>query len=101
MVSVDHNDPIDVVDRQLWRDAQDMLLRHVQRDTDGHCDYCGRHWPCTSRRVGERAEVAAFQQWNEAWTVRNDLLSLRAASTWQSYGAHAARLVDRNRGVFG
>jgi hypothetical protein len=77
LVSADHHDPIGVVDRQLWREAQDMLSRHVQRDSDGHCGCCGRTWPCTARRVGERAEVAAFQ-WNEAWTVRNDMLSMRA-----------------------
>lgn len=100
MVSVDHNDPVDVVDRQLWRDAQDMLLRHVLGDTGESCDYCGRTWPCTSRRVGERAEVAAFRQWNEVWTVRNDLLSLRAASSWQGRNTLALRTLERNPGLF-
>lgn len=83
MVSVDQNDPIDVVDRQLWRDARDMLRRHVAVAEGGDCDCCGRPWPCTSRRAGERAETAAFLPFDEAWTVRVDLQTLRAANSWR------------------
>jgi hypothetical protein len=99
LVSVDHNDPINVVDRQLWRDAQDMLLRHVPAAAGERCDYCGRPWPCTSRRVGERAEVAAFKPWNEAWTIRNDLVSLRGDMNTRTGGAAAPHPPVRNRGA--
>jgi hypothetical protein len=97
---VDQNDPIDVVDRQLWRDAQDMLVRHVRCESEELCQYCGRSWPCTSRRVGERAEVAAFMPWNEAWTVRNDLRSLRGVPGLPGRNVLPPRSLDRNRGLF-
>lgn len=98
MVSADHQDPIDVVDRQLWRDAQDVLHLHVAAGTGDRCDGCGRTWPCVARKVGRRAELAAFQPWNEVWTVRHDLRSLRAGAAWHGDG-RSRRLFEHN-GVF-
>jgi hypothetical protein len=47
-----------VVDRQLWRNAQAILRRHVIR-RDGTCRWCGHRAPCSPRRLAERAEVVA------------------------------------------
>jgi hypothetical protein len=80
-----------VVDRLLWDDAQDMLTRHTALTGRGHCDNCGRTWPCPPRRLAERAQNAAFGSWNEAWTARHDLHSLRAVPGWR---------VTRNTGSF-
>lgn len=87
MVSVDQDYPTDVVDRQLWRDARDIVRRHVVTAAGEECECCGRPWPCATRRLGERAEMAASQPWDEAWTMRHDLRSLRATAEWRP-GAH-------------
>jgi hypothetical protein len=68
--------PADVVDRLLWRDAQEVMTRH-EPDGEGHCHWCGRSWPCTPRRCAERADVASRAPWTDAWTARHDLYSLR------------------------
>lgn|GEM_PF-4693408 len=83
MVSDDTEEPADVVDRLLWRDAQLILGRHVEPDHEGRCVWCGRSWPCPPRRLAERAEVAARRPWNEAWTARHDLYSLHTAPNLQ------------------
>lgn len=83
MVSTDQTEPADVVDRLLWRDAQLILGRHTEPDTDGLCLWCGRSWPCAPRRLAERAEVASRRPWNEAWTARHDLYSLRTLPSWR------------------
>jgi hypothetical protein len=69
--------PSEVVDRQLFREAQDLLTWHTA-DGHGACRGCGGPWPCTCRRLAERAEGAAFGSWNKAWTARHDLNSVRA-----------------------
>ena len=70
--------PSDVVDRLLWRDAQEMLGRHTEPDPDGTCVWCGWRWPCAPRRIGERAAAASRRPWRVAWTLRHDLNSIRA-----------------------
>jgi hypothetical protein len=77
LVSVDRQDQTGVVDRQLLRDAQIILAQHVATEGGDGCSWCDRPWPCVARRAGERAEIAAFKPWNEVWTVRHDLRSLR------------------------
>src|SRR4051794_41822869 len=76
MVIADHA-PADIVDRLLWRDAQQMLGRHAGAGHDGNCVWCGWRWPCAPRRIAERADAASRRPWREAWTVRHDLNSLR------------------------
>jgi hypothetical protein len=83
VVSTDQSDPTDIVDRLLWRDAQDILSRHTEADVDGHCMWCGREWPCQPRRLAENADAAARRPWNEAWTARHDLYSLRSTPGWR------------------
>src|SRR5439155_10840796 len=101
LVSVDHAEPADVVDRLLWRDAQHMLGRHTEPDGCGQCVWCGRSWPCAPRRLAERAEKAAFKPWNEVWTARHDLHSVRATPSWRAgLDGGPARHTKRNRGVF-
>ena len=83
MVTVDRTElhraePPDIVDRLLWRDAQQMLGRHVEPDQQGQCVWCGWRWPCAPRRLAERAEAASRRPWREAWTLRHDLNSIRA-----------------------
>ncbi|HET6529516.1 MAG TPA: hypothetical protein VFH03_02685 [Actinoplanes sp.] len=80
MVGTDQTElqPGDVVDRLLWQDAQRMLRRHTGPGPDGECVWCGWRWPCASRRVAERAEVASRRPWRVAWTLRHDLNSIRA-----------------------
>ncbi len=78
MVTVDHTEPADIVDRLLWQDAQMMLGRHTKPDHDGRCVQCGWQWPCAPRRLAERADAASRRPWREAWTIRHDLHSLRA-----------------------
>ncbi|GIF43359.1 hypothetical protein [Actinoplanes xinjiangensis] len=77
MVDVDEAAPGDIVDRLLWRDAQHMLERHVVA-RDGDCVRCGWRWPCSARRLAERADAVARGSWREAWTLRHDLNSMRA-----------------------
>jgi hypothetical protein len=83
LVTVDHqSEPTDVVDRLLWRDAQQILSRHTE-PIDGQCLWCGRQWPCAPRRLAENAEAASRRPWNEAWTARHDLYSLRSMPGWR------------------
>lgn len=77
MVIADHV-PADIVDRMLWRDAQQMLGRHAGEDRDGNCVWCGWRWPCAPRRLAERADAASRRPWREAWTLRHDMNSIRA-----------------------
>jgi hypothetical protein len=101
LVSVDRAEGGDVVDRLLWRDAQVMLGQHAEPDAGGHCVGCGQSWPCVPRRIAERAELAASKPWNEAWTVRHDMHSLRTTPGWRAdlRGGHLRR-GNRNRGLF-
>lgn len=78
MVIADQTEPADIVDRLLWRDAQDMLARHAGSDHAGLCVWCGGQWPCAPRRVAERADTVSRRPWREAWTLRHDLNSIRA-----------------------
>jgi len=77
--------PGEVVDRLLWRDAQDLLDHHVPADGRA-CRGCRQPWPCPSRRLAERAKGAAFGSWNEAWTARNDLNSVRVVPAARNPG---------------
>jgi hypothetical protein len=97
-------EPTDVVDRLLWRDAQQIIDRHAEPDLEGQCVWCGRVWPCAPRRLAERAEAASRRPWNEAWTARHDLCSLRTMPGWRVElggrsrgGWHRA---GNNRGTF-
>ncbi|WP_432831659.1 hypothetical protein [Dactylosporangium sp. CA-092794] len=83
MVSVDQSEPTDVVDRLLWRDATQILSRHSESDGAGLCLWCGREWPCAPRRLAENAAEASRRPWNEAWTARHDLYSLRTMPDWR------------------
>jgi hypothetical protein len=78
-----HAEPIDVVDRLLWRDAQHMLGRHAEPDHAGRCVWCGWEWPCPPRRLAERAEEASYRPWRESWTARHDLNGIRALPSWR------------------
>jgi hypothetical protein len=84
MARHDSPEPIEIVDRLLWRDAQQMLDRHAQADPDGRCEWCGWHWPCPPRRLAERAEVAARRPWRESWTARHDLHGRRTLPSWRA-----------------
>jgi len=77
----DDDEPAEVVDTLLWRDAQLILARHNEPDQEARCVWCGRSWPCAPRRLAERAEVAARRPWNEAWSARHDLYSLHSDAT--------------------
>lgn len=77
MAIVDQDMPAGIVDRLLWQDAQQMLGRHAEAGHDGNCVWCGWRWPCSPRRLAERAETASRRPWREAWTLRHDLNSLR------------------------
>src|SRR3712207_8076204 len=64
VVSVDrYTEPPDVVDRLLWRDAQEILSRHAEQDGTGHCLWCGRIWPCTPRRSEEHTSELQSRQY--------------------------------------
>jgi hypothetical protein len=78
------SEPVEIMDRLLWRDAQQMLDRHAQSGADGRCEWCGWHWPCPPRRLAERAEVAASRPWRESWTARHDLHDLRTLPSWRA-----------------
>jgi hypothetical protein len=99
VISADRQDPIDVVDRQLWRDAQVMLGQHVPVEAN-RCDWCDRRWPCASRRVAERAEIAAFKPWNEVWAVRHDIRGLASTPNWRASAIAPHRTMTYNRGTF-
>ena len=75
---LDGTQPADVVDRLLWRDAQEMLGRHAEPDPDDTCVWCGWRWPCAARRLAERAAAASRRPFRVAWTLRHDLNSIRA-----------------------
>jgi hypothetical protein len=92
LVSVDHAEPADVVDRLLWRDAQYILKRHAGPNDDGMCAWCDGPWPCAARRLAERAQEAAFKPWNEAWTTRHDMHGLRSLPGWRADLGHHAEL---------
>jgi hypothetical protein len=77
-------EPAGLVDRLLWRDAQEILAQHVAMAGSGECQWCGRPWPCVPHRCAQRAASAAHRPWNEAWTARHDLYSLRALPGWRS-----------------
>jgi len=93
--------PADIVDRMLWRDAQQMLGRHAEADPDGNCVWCGWRWPCAPRRLAERADAASRRPWREAWTVRHDLNSIRAMPGLREDNADRHGYSGyRNRGPF-
>jgi len=105
VVGVDQPEPSNVVDRLLWRDAQEILSRHSGAGPDGLCRWCTRPWPCDPHRLAERADAASRQPWNEAWTARHDLYSLRAVPTWRiDIGRGRSRggwhRAGNNRGIF-
>jgi hypothetical protein len=97
-------EPTGVVDRLLWRDAQQIINRHAEPDQDGNCVWCGQAWPCAPRRLAERADVASRRGWNEAWTVRNDLYGLLSMPGWRaeldSRTRGGWRRAGNNRGAF-
>jgi hypothetical protein len=95
MVILDQTEPADtepagIVDRLLWRDAQQMLGRHTDPDADGNCVWCGWRWPCAPRRLAERADAASRRPWRVAWTLRHDMNSIRAMPGLDS-GDHRVR----------
>lgn len=118
MARYESSEPVEIMDRLLWRDAQQMLDRHAEPGPDGRCEWCGWHWPCPPRRLAERAEVASRRPWRESWTARHDLNDLRTlpsalsgagANRWSgpgrwAGGAEAPDLADwradRNGGLF-
>lgn len=76
------SDAPEILDRLLWQDAQHMLARHTPMEglgtDDDSCAWCGRTWPCSPRRLAERAAIASTRTWQQAWTARHDLNSLRS-----------------------
>jgi hypothetical protein len=82
-LDTDLEGPVDVVDRLLWRDAREIIVRHAGSTGLNHCAWCGRPWPCPPRRCAERALLASCRPWNEAWTARHDLYSLRTMPGWR------------------
>jgi hypothetical protein len=81
MVIADRTAPPDIMDLLLWRDAQEMLGRHLHPAADGTCVGCSRQWPCSPRRLAERADAASRRPWRDAWTVRHDLNSVRETTS--------------------
>jgi hypothetical protein len=73
MAGYEDSEPVEVVDRLLYRDAQQIFLRHSGQDQGGRCHWCGFEWPCPARRLAERAAAASCQPWRDSWTVRHDL----------------------------
>ena len=75
-------DGVEILDRLLWQDAQNMLARHTALDGlgphDDSCSWCGHAWPCPPRRLAERAAAASTRTWQQAWTARHDLNGLRS-----------------------
>lgn len=90
MARHESSEPVEIIDRLLWRDAQQMLDRHAQSGTDGRCEWCGWHWPCPPRRLAERAEVAASRvavagdPRREPWTAQPDLPDLHPLPSWRA-----------------
>jgi hypothetical protein len=58
-------EPAEVVDRLLWRDAQQILNRHVGPDAADRCQWCGIEWPCPPRLLAERADEASRRPWRD------------------------------------
>lgn len=85
MAGHESGEPVDVLDRLLWRDAQQLLGRHAEPDYDGRCLWCGWQWPCPPRRLAERAEAASCRPWQESWTARHDLNDLRTMPSWRTH----------------
>ncbi|WIM97283.1 hypothetical protein ACTOB_000790 [Actinoplanes oblitus] len=97
MVDVDEAAPADIVDRLLWQDAQQMLGRHLTAGPDGNCVWCGWRWPCSARRLAERADAVSRRPWREAWTLRHDRNSLPAAMSERGrpdHNHHHRRYLD-------
>lgn len=90
MRGYESSEPVEIVDRLLWRDAQQMLDRHAEPGADGRCGWCGWHWPCPPRRLAERAEAASRRPWRESWTARHDLNGIRALPGWRTERPAAA-----------
>jgi len=102
MVGTDQAEPADIVDRLLWREARDMLGQHAGADPGQCCVWCGYRWPCASRRLAERAAIAARRPWREAWTLRHDLNSMRMVTGLRAGrdgngGGRRARRAARHR----
>lgn len=55
----DNSEPAEVVDRLLWRDAQQIMARHCGPDSEDRCQWCGADWPCPPRHLAERADAAS------------------------------------------
>jgi hypothetical protein len=89
--------PPDVVDRLLWRDAQRVLVRHRTAGPDGRCDCCDAVWPCTARRLAERAENASRMPWRDGWTTRHDLNAMLALPQWRQATTQAVTRPRRPR----
>lgn len=101
MARYESSEPVEVVDRLLWRDAQQMLSRHAEPDVDDRCTWCGDPWPCPPRRLAERAETAARQPWRDSWPTRHDLNSLCNAPNRRSAPARPLEHGRRfNGGLF-
>lgn len=101
MTTVDLADvdcPAGVMDRLLWLDAQHILRRHVGHNAQGLCAWCGREWPCPPRRLAERAELASFQPWREAWNSRADYIGPRVATSMRVETAGRSRRNGRTYG---
>lgn len=52
--------PDDVVDRELWQDAQYTLAQHAD-DGAGRCQVCLTAHPCAGNRLADRAARASRQ----------------------------------------
>jgi hypothetical protein len=83
-------EPVEIIDRLLWRDAQQMLDRHAEPGPDGRCEWCGWHWPCPPRRLAERAEVAFRRPWRESWPATHDANDLPQLPSWRPERANGA-----------
>lgn len=104
-VERDQTEPTDVVDHLLWRNAQQMLIRHAAPGPDNTCVWCGWPWPCPPRRLAERAEQVARLPWPEAPTAGQDMDSSRGLSDWgadlgEAAVDHRHQSVLANRGSF-
>lgn len=81
MARHDRREPVEVVDRLLWRDAQRLLKRHSGPGPDGCCNWCGSSWPCPPRQLAERAEALSRQPWRTVPRVpRQEVYQTRSLS---------------------
>lgn len=86
MARYESPEPVEIMDRLLWRDAQQMLDRHSRPGGDGRCEWCGWHWPCPPRRLAERAEIAASRPWHESsWSAHHQVDSPHTLPIWHDY----------------